>query len=124
MRTIRPSTFFETRRRTALHGEGFAWVPDLWSFLKLQEVGFSPYLSFYSHLNVLLMFRLNEAVRGRLIGLKTWDRIDKIFGRRMEQPVTAPRLFRGCLGVGWFNLCIKWLFGMHWVGNGRGFRVH
>ena len=124
MRTIRSSALFETRRRTALRGEGFAWVPDLWSFLKLQEVGFSPYLSFYSHLNVLLMFRLNEAVRGRLIGPKTWDRIDKIFGRRMEQPVTAPRLFRGCLGVGWFNLCIKWLFGMHWAGNGRGFRVH
>ena len=25
------------------------------------------------------MFRLFEAVRGRLIGPKTWDRIDKIF---------------------------------------------
>ena len=124
MRTIRPSVLFETRRRTALRGEGFAWVPDLWSFLKLQEVGFSSYLIFYSHLNVLLMFRLNEAVRGRLIGPKTWDRIDKIFGRRMERPVTAPRLFRGYLRVGWFNLCIKWLFGMHWAGNGRGFWVH
>ena len=38
------------------------------------------------------MFRLNEAVRGRLIGTKTWDRIDKNFERKMEQPVTAPRL--------------------------------
>ena len=28
-------------------------------------------LEFYSHLNILLMFRLNEAVRGRLIGPKT-----------------------------------------------------
>ena len=45
------------------------------SFFKLLKVGFSPYLSFYSHLNVLLMFRLNEAVRGRWIGPKTWDRI-------------------------------------------------
>ena len=62
------------------------------SFFKLLEVGFSPYLSFYSHLNVLLMFRLNEAVRGRLIGPKTWDRIDIFFGTKMEQPVTAPRL--------------------------------
>ena len=52
----------------------------------------SPYLSFYSHLNVLLMFRLNEAVRGRLIGLKTWDRINRNFERKVEQPVTAPRL--------------------------------
>ena len=28
------------------------------------------------------MFRLFEAVRGRLIGPKTWDRIDKIFERK------------------------------------------
>ena len=69
------------------------------SFFKLLEVGFSPYLSFYSHLNVLLLFRLNEAVRSRLIGPKTWDRIDRIFESKMEQPVTAPRPFRGCLGV-------------------------
>ena len=62
------------------------------SFFKLLEEGFSPYLSFYSHLNVLLMFRLNEAVRGRLIGPKTWDQIDRIFERKKEQPVTAPRL--------------------------------
>ena len=52
----------------------------------------SPYLGFIHILSVLLMFRLFEVVRGRLIGLKTWDRIDKIFGRKMEQPVAAPRL--------------------------------
>ena len=49
---------------------------EIGSFFKLLEVGFSPYLSFYSHLNVLLMFELNEVVRGRLIGPKPWDRID------------------------------------------------
>ena len=43
---IRPSAVFGTRRRTALRGEGFAWVPDLGSFLKLREVGVSPYLDF------------------------------------------------------------------------------
>ena len=69
------------------------WVPDLGSFLKLLEVGVSPYLSFAPILSVLLMFELNESVRGRLIGPKTWDRIDKIFERKMEQPVTAPRCF-------------------------------
>ena len=47
----------------------------LGSFFKLLEVGFSLYLSFTPILSVLLMFRLNEAVRGRLIGPKTWDRI-------------------------------------------------
>ena len=46
IRIIRPSAVFGTRRRTALRGEGFAWVPDLGSFLKLREVGVSPYLRF------------------------------------------------------------------------------
>ena len=55
----------------------------------------SPYLGFIPSFSVLLMFRLFEAVRGRLIGPKTWDRIDKIFGRKMEQPVVAPRLILG-----------------------------
>ena len=96
---IRPLADFGTRRENDLRGTGYAWTPILVSFFKLLEVGFSPYLSFYSHLNVLLMFRLNEAVRGRLIGPKTWDRIDRIFESNMEQPVTAPRQFRGCLGV-------------------------
>ena len=44
---IRPSAVFGTRRRTALRGEGFEWVPDFRSFLKLQEVGVSPYLGFF-----------------------------------------------------------------------------
>ena len=35
LRQIRSSAVFGTRRRTALCGEGFAWVPDLGSFLKL-----------------------------------------------------------------------------------------
>ena len=48
------------------------------------------------------MFQLNEVVRGRLIGPKTWVRIDRIFERKMEQPVTAPRLL-GAVWV-WFVL--------------------
>ena len=76
MRTIRPLAGFGTRRRNAPRGEGFAWVPDLWCFFKLLEVGFSPYLSFIPILSVLSMFESNEAVRGRLIGPKPWDRID------------------------------------------------
>ena len=71
IRAIRPSTVFGTRRRTALCEEGFAWVPDLGSFLKLRVVGVSPYLSFILILSILRMFELNEAVRGRLIGPKT-----------------------------------------------------
>ena len=51
------------------------WVPDLGSFLKLREVGVSPYLGFIPSLSTLSMFELNETVRGRLIGPKYWDRI-------------------------------------------------
>ena len=76
---IRPLAVFETRRRTALRGEGFAWVPDLGSLFKLLEVGVSPYLSFIPILSVLQMFESSEAVRGRLIGPKPWDRIDMNF---------------------------------------------
>ena len=80
LRQIRPSTVFGSRRETALHGEGFAWVPDLGSFLKLLEVGVSPYLGFILRLSTMLMFRLVEALDGRLIGPKPWDRINIIFG--------------------------------------------
>ena len=79
MHAIQSLAVFGARRRTALRGEGFAWVPDLWSFLKLQEVGVSPYLSFIPLLYVLIMFELNEAVRGRLIGSKTLGRNDTNF---------------------------------------------
>ena len=44
IRAIRLSAVFGTRRKAALRGEGFAWVPDLGSFLKLRELGVSPYL--------------------------------------------------------------------------------
>ena len=79
IRAIRPLAVFGIRRKAALRGEGFAWVLDLRSFLKLREVGVSPYLGFIPSLSTLRMFELNEAVRGRLIGPKTWIRIDIIF---------------------------------------------
>ena len=76
IRAIRPSAVFRTRRRTTLRREGFAWVPDIGSFLKLREVGVLPTWVLFPLLNTLQMFELNEAVRGRLIGPKPWDRID------------------------------------------------
>ena len=81
IRAIRPSAVFEARRKAALRGEGFAWVPDLGSFLKLREVGVSPYLGFTLYLSVFQCFNWFEAVRGRLIGPKTWDQIVGIFLR-------------------------------------------
>ena len=74
LRAIQLSAVFMIRRRTALREEGFAWVPDLGSFLKLQEVGVSPNLGFILRLSVFTMFALNEAMRGRLIGSKAWNR--------------------------------------------------
>ena len=64
-----------TRKKAALRGKADTWAPYLRSFDKLREVGVSPYLGFILYLSTLLMFELNEAVRGRLIGPKSWDRI-------------------------------------------------
>ena len=51
------------------------------SFDKLQEVGVSPYLCLFPFLSFFRCFGWFEAVRGRLIGPKTWDRIVRIFLR-------------------------------------------
>ena len=53
IRVIQPLAVFGTRRKATLHGEGFAWVPDLGSFLKLREVGVSPYLGFILRLSTM-----------------------------------------------------------------------
>ena len=88
-RQIRSREVFGARGKAALRGEAYAWAPDLRSFKKLREVGVSPYLGFILYLSTLLMFELNEAVRGRLIGPKSWDRIVIIFETQMVQPVTV-----------------------------------
>ena len=88
-RAIRPLAVFGTRREAALRGAAYAWVPDLRSFDKLLEVGVSPYFGFIPSLSTLSMFELNEAVRGRLIGPKSCDRIDIIFGTPNGAAMTA-----------------------------------
>ena len=77
-------------------------------------------MSFIPILSVLPMFESNEAVRGRLIGPKPWDRIDINFETKIRAAVYGYGLF----GCSLCNLCIKCLLGMHWAGNGRGLRVH
>ena len=52
-RAIGPSEFVETRRKVTLRSEAYAWVPVLWSFDKLCEVGVSSYLSLTLCLSVL-----------------------------------------------------------------------
>ena len=97
IRAIRLSTVFGTIRKAALRREGFAWVPDLRSFLKLLEVGVSPYLGFTLYLSVFQCFGLIKAVRGRLIGPKDWDRIDLI---------------------SWTNVCSPYHEELFWVVDG------
>ena len=92
IRMIRPLAVFGTRRRTALRGEGFAWVPDLGSFLKLLEVGVSSYLSFIPSLSVFQCFGWYEALNDCLIGPKTWDRIVGIFLRIFLMVVTVQKI--------------------------------
>ena len=85
-REIQPSAVVGTRREAALRGEGFAWVPDLRSFDKLLEVGDLSYLGFTLRLSVFTMFELNEAVSGRLIGSKAWNRGGKILETHVDSP--------------------------------------
>ena len=96
LHTIRPLADFGVRRENDLRVIGYAWIPVLVSFFKLLEVGFLPTWVLFLLLSVLRMFRLFEAVRGRLI----WDQIYKIFGRKNGAAVAAPRLI-------W---CEKWVF--------------
>ena len=115
-REIGPLDFDGARRENDLCGIGYVWTPILMSFFKLLEVGFLPTWVLFLLLSVLQMFRLFEAVRGRLISPKTWDRINKIFGRKNGAAVAAPRLI-WCEKMGILVLII------YWYGNRPGMAV-
>ena len=68
-----------------LREEGNAWTPVLRSFNKLREVGVLSYL-FYTLFKCFVMFELIEAMRGRLIGSKSWNRSVEIFGIFLVSP--------------------------------------
>ena len=76
---IRPSEFVGARKKVVLRSKAYAWAPILRSFNKLREVGVSSYLSFTLCLSVFMMLELIEAVSGRLIGPKYWNRIVRKF---------------------------------------------
>ena len=70
------------------------------------KVGVSSYL-FYTLFKCFVTFELLEAVRGRLIGSKSWNR-----GVEILRPICAVRRsFRGCFGCLGDNLLIKLCFG-------------
>ena len=55
---IRPSKFFEARRKVVLRGEVYEWAPVLRSFDKLREVGDLSYLGFTLFFKCFRMFWL------------------------------------------------------------------
>ena len=83
---IRPLAVVGTRGKAALRIETYAWVPVLRVFDKLREVGGFSLLGFILCLRTMLMLELLEAVTGRLIGPKTWDRIVWIYGTQIYSP--------------------------------------
>ena len=95
LRAIQPSEFVGTRSKAALRDEAYAWALVLRSFEKLREVGVFPYLGFILLLSTLLMFELNEAVSGRLISSKSWNRGDG-FLKPMWTVCDCPRAELGC----------------------------
>ena len=101
-RAIQPSEVFGARRKVVLRSEGNAWTLVSWSFDKLREVGELSYLSFTLYLSVLSCFGWFEALNGRLIGSKTWNRNEKKnYGTKWD---------------GSDSVCIVWAV---WVGYGE-----
>ena len=74
---ILPSEFFGARSKEALRSEAYAWAPVLRSFDKLSEVGV-------------------EALNGRLIGPKSWNRSVGIY----ETHLQSVSVLGAVLGVG------------------------
>ena len=119
LRQIRPSAVFGTRRKAALRGEGFAWVSDLRSLDKLLEVGVAPYLVFIPSLSVFQCFGWIEALNGRLVGPKTWDRIVGIFFRIFLRPF----LYSPWVGAVWVYCVLIYVLNGALVCIGSGMAV-
>ena len=69
----------------------------------------------------MLMFELNEAVRGRLIGPKSWDRIVIIFWSHFY---SSRIVCVDCVGCLCHDLCSKSCCDVYEAGIGREIRVH
>ena len=82
LRAIRPSKFVGTRSKAALRIKTYAWAPVSGVFDKFREVGDLSYLGFTLYLSVLSCFGWVEALNGRLIGSKTWNRNEKNYGTK------------------------------------------
>ena len=70
---IGPSNSGEATRKFGPHCKSYTWVPVLWSFDKLREVGVFSYLVYFRLKSHLKWFGWCEAVSGPLVSPKTWD---------------------------------------------------
>ena len=70
--------------------------PGFGSFFKLLEVGFFPTWVLFPFFSTFRCFGWFEAVRGRLIGPKTWDRTCGIFWDFLGWAMTAQNLEGPC----------------------------
>ena len=118
MHAIGPLDFDETRRENVLRGAGYAWTPGLRVFDNSKRYDFLPTCVLFPFLRVFRCFGWFEAVRGRLIGPKTWDRIVRISWGFFPLSETAQNL-----GAVWVSLFPKFLalnhvFGWKKAGNG------
>ena len=79
-------------RESVLRGAGYAWTPGLRVFDNSKRLDFLPTCVLFPFLRVFRCFGWFEAVRGRLIGPKTWDRIVRISWGFFSPSVTAQKL--------------------------------
>ena len=95
---IGPLDFYGARRENVLCGAGYAWTPDLRVLTNSKRYYFLHTCVLFPFLSVFPCFGWFEAVRGRLIGPKTWDRIVRNSWGFFSPSVTAQKLV-GCLGL-------------------------
>ena len=84
-RAIGPSDFNGARRKVVLRIEDYTWASVSGVFDKLREVGVLSYLS-YTLFKCFVMLELIEAVSGRLIGPKSWNRNVRIYETHVDIP--------------------------------------
>ena len=98
--------FLRAKKESCSTWRGQRIDSDFGSFDKLCEVRVLSYL-FYTLFKCFVMFELIEAVRGRLIGSKSWNRSVEIFGIFL----VSPDQFRDWFGYLYHNLYNKLCFG-------------
>ena len=104
-REIGPLDFNGARRENVLRGAGYAWTSSLRVFDNSKRYDFLPTCVLFKFLRVFPCFDWFEAVRGHLIGPKTWNRIVRISWGFFPPSETAQKL-----GAVWVFLIPEFCF--------------